>query len=211
MNKELHPTVKDLVSAVAGSIARKFKGWVERDDLKQELYLWFIGRQDQYTEQLNEENKEKREHNERRLAYQMRRIAEKYARREKARKAGYHITDEVFYDTATIARLMPSILQSVIEGTVLEQAQDLINDGQPRKQPAPSEGGNLLAILIDVKKSYLKLEEEDKVILRMRYYDNNTLQEIAQYLEVAVSTADRRCTSALRRLQDKLGGDTPWA
>jgi len=211
MNKELHPTVKDLVSAVAGSIARKFKGWVERDDLKQELYLWFIGRQDQYTDQLNEENKEKREHNERRLAYQMRRIAEKYARREKARKAGYHITDEVFYDTATIARLMPSILQSVIEGTVLEQAQDLINDGQPRKQPAPSEGGNLLAILIDVKKSYLKLEGEDKVILRMRYYDNNTLQEIAQYLEVAVSTADRRCTSALRRLQDKLGGDTPWA
>jgi RNA polymerase sigma factor (sigma-70 family) len=211
MNKELHPTVKDLVSAVAGSIARRFKGWVERDDLKQELYLWFIGRQDQYTDQLNEENKEKREHNERRLAYQMRRIAEKYARREKARKAGYHITDEVFYDTATIARLMPSILQSVIEGTVLEQAQDLINDGQPRKQPAPSEGGNLLAILIDVKKSYLKLEEEDKVILRMRYYDNNTLQEISQYLEVAVSTADRRCTSALRRLQDKLGGDTPWA
>jgi len=211
MNKELHPTVKDLVSAVAGSIARKFKGWVERDDLKQELYLWFIGRQDQYTDQLNEENKEKREHNERRLAYQMRRIAEKYARREKARKAGYHITDEVFYDTATIARLMPSILQSVIEGTVLEQAQDLINDGQPRKQPAPSEGGNLLAILIDVKKSYLKLEEEDKTILRMRYYDNNTLQEISQYLEVAVSTADRRCTSALRRLQDKLGGDTPWA
>jgi RNA polymerase sigma factor (sigma-70 family) len=211
MTKELHPTVKDLVSAVAGSIARRFKGWVERDDLKQELYLWFIGRQDQYTDQLNEENKEKREHNERRLAYQMRRIAEKYARKEKARKAGYHITDEVFYDTATIARLMPSILQSVIEGTVLEQAQDLINDGQPRKQPAPSEGGNLLAILIDVKKSYLKLKEEDKTILRMRYYDNNTLQEIAQYLEVAVSTADRRCTSALRRLQDKLGGDTPWA
>ena len=211
MNKELHPTVKDLVSAVAGSIARRFKGWVERDDLKQELYLWFIGRQDQYTDQLNEENKEKREHNERRLAYQMRRIAEKYARKEKARKAGYHITDEVFYDTATIARLMPSILQSVIEGTVLEQAQDLINDGQPRKQPAPSEGGNLLAILIDVKRSYLKLNEDDKVLLRMRYYDNVTLQEIAQYLECATSTADRRCTSALRRLQDQLGGETPWA
>ncbi len=47
---------------------------------------------------------------------------------------------------------------------------------QYRKQPAPSEGGNLLAILIDVKRSYLKLEDEDKIILRMRYYDNNTLQ-----------------------------------
>jgi RNA polymerase sigma factor (sigma-70 family) len=170
-----------------------------------------LGRQSQYLDQLNEENKEKREYSVSRLAFQMRRIAEKYARREKARKAGYQTTDEAFYDTATIAQLMPHILASVIEGTVLEQAQELINDGQPRKQSTPAEGGNLLAILIDVKRSYLKLNEDDKVLLRMRYYDNVTLQEIAQYLECATSTADRRCTSALRRLQDQLGGETPWA
>jgi len=211
MTKELHPILADLVPAVANSITRKFKGWVERDDLKQELYLWVLGRQSQYLDQLNEENKQKREHNVSRLAFQMRRIAEKYARREKARKAGYHPSDEAFYDTATIAQLMPHILASVIEGTVLEQAQELINDGQPRKQSTPAEGGNLLAILIDVKRSYLKLNEDDKVLLRMRYYDNVTLQEIAQYLECATSTADRRCTSALRRLQDLLGGETPWA
>ena len=211
MTKELHPILADLVPAVANSITRKFKGWIERDDLKQELYLWVLGRQSQYLDQLNEENKQKREHNVSRLAFQMRRIAEKYARREKARKAGYQTTDEAFYDTATIAQLMPHILASVIEGTVLEQAQELINDGQPRKQSTPAEGGNLLAILIDVKRSYLKLNEDDKVLLRMRYYDNVTLQEIAQYLECATSTADRRCTSALRRLQDLLGGETPWA
>jgi RNA polymerase sigma factor (sigma-70 family) len=210
MTKELHPILADLVPAVANSIARRFKGWVERDDIKQELYLWVLGRQSQYLDQLNEENKQKREHNVSRLAFQMRRIAEKYARREKARKAGYQTTDEAFYDTATIAQLMPHILASVIEGTVLEQAQELINDGQPRKQSTPAEGGNLLAILIDVKRSYLKLNEDDKVLLRMRYYDNVTLQEIAQYLECATSTADRRCTSALRRLQDQLGGETPW-
>ena len=210
MTKELHPTVKDLVSAVAGSIARRFKGWVERDDLKQELYLWFIGRQDQYTDQLNEENKEKREHNERRLAYQMRRIAEKYARKEKARKAGYKTTDEAFYDTTTIAQLIPFVISSVVDGTVLEQAQEMINDGTPRKQSTPAEGGNLLAILIDIKKAYLKLEQEDKTILQMRYHDSFTLQQIAQYLECATSTADRRCISALRRLQDRLGGQTPW-
>ena len=211
MTKELHPILADLVPAVANSIARRFKGWVERDDVKQELYLWVLGRQSQYLDQLNEENKEKREYSVSRLAFQMRRIAEKYARREKARKAGYQTTDEAFYDTATIAQLMPHILASVIEGTVLEQAQELINDGQPRKQSTPAEGGNLLAILIDVKRSYLKLNEDDKVLLRMRYYDNVTLQEIAQYLECATSTADRRCTSALRRLQDQLGGETPWA
>lgn len=211
MTRELHPTIVDLVPVVAGSITRKFNGWVEKDDIKQELYLWALNRQDQYFDQLNEENKARREHNEARIAFQMRRAAERYARREKARKAGYQTTDEAFYDTATIAQLMPHILASVIEGTVLEQAQELINDGQPRKQSTPAEGGNLLAILIDIKRAYLKLQVDDKVLLRMRYYDNATLQEIAQFLECAVSTADRRCTSALRRLQDLLGGDTPWA
>jgi DNA-directed RNA polymerase specialized sigma24 family protein len=210
MTKELHPTISDLVIAVSKVITRKFKGWVDKDDVRQELYLWALSRQSQYFDQLNEENKERREHNERRVAFQMQRVAERYARKEKARKAGYQTTDEAFYDTATIAQLMPHILASVIEGTVLEQAQEIINDGQPRKQSTPAEGGNLLAILIDIKRSYLKLDKDDQALLRMRYYDNITLQEISQFLECAVSTADRRCTSALRRLQDKLGGDTPW-
>jgi RNA polymerase sigma factor (sigma-70 family) len=210
MTPELHPTFKDLVPSVANVIVRKFKGWVDREDVKQECYLWAIGRGQQFTDLLNEENPNKREQNEKRIAYQMRRVAERYARREKASKAGYHISDEAFYDTATIAQLIPFVIASVIDGTVLEQAQEMINDGTPRKQSTPAEGGNLLAILIDIKKCYLKLEQEDKTILQMRYHDNLTLQQIAQYLECATSTADRRCTSALRRLQDKLGGNTPW-
>ena len=87
----------------------------------------------------------------------------------------------------------------------------MINDGTPRKQSTPAEGGNLLAILIDIKRAYLKLNQEDKTILQMRYYDNYTLQQVAQYLECATSTADRRTVSALRRLQDRLGGETPYA
>jgi len=45
----------------------------------------------------------------------------------------------------------------------------------------------------------------------MRYHDGFTLNQVAQYLECATSTADRRSTSALRRLQNKLGGETPWS
>jgi DNA-directed RNA polymerase specialized sigma24 family protein len=87
----------------------------------------------------------------------------------------------------------------------------MINDGQPRKQSAPAEGGNLLATLIDIKKAYLKLEKEDQVILRMRYHEAATLHQLAQYLECAVSSADRRATSSMRRLQQALGGESPWA
>ena len=210
MTPELHPTLYDLVPSVSFVIARKFKGWIDPEDIKQECYLWAIGRGQQFTDLLNEPDLKKREHNEKRIVYQMRRVAERYARKEKARKAGYKVGDEAFYDTTIIAQLIPFVIASIVNGTVLEQAQEMINDGTPRKQSTPAEGGNLLAILIDIKKAYLKLEQEDKTILQMRYYDSYTLQQVAQYLECATSTADRRCTSALRRLQDRLGGQSPW-
>lgn len=211
MSPELHPTLYQLVPSVTYVIVRKFKGWVDTEDIRQELYLWAIGRGQQFTDLLNEPNFEKREQNERRIAYQMRRVAERYARREKARKAGYRVGDEAFYDTTLIAQLIPFVIASIVNGTVLEQAQEMINDGTPRRQSTPAEGGNLLAILIDIKKAYLKLDQEDKTILQMRYHDGFTLNQVAQYLECATSTADRRSTSALRRLQNKLGGETPWS
>lgn len=210
MTPELHPTLYQLVPSVSYLIAKKFKGWVERQDIKQECYLWAIGRSEQFNQLLSEPDLAKREQNERRIAYQMRRMAERFARKEKARKSGYQTSDEAFYDTSTIAQLIPFVIASVVEGTVLEQAQEMLNDGSPRKQSTPAEGGNLLAILIDIKRAYLKIEQEDKTILQMRYHDNFTLQQIAQYLECSVSTADRRSNSALRRLQNKLGGDSPW-
>jgi DNA-directed RNA polymerase specialized sigma24 family protein len=101
-------------------------------------------------------------------------------------------------------------LPSVVDNTVLEQAQNLINDGQPRKQSAPAEGGNLLATLIDIKKAYLKLEITDKDILIKRYHENLTLEAMAEYLGCAVSTADRRCQASLRKLQNNVGGESPY-
>jgi len=156
------------------------------------------------------ENTVQRVINEKRMAWQMKRHAERYARREKATRSGYKLTDEAFYDTVVIAQLLPHVIASVVDNTVLEQAQNLINDGQPKKQSAPAEGGNLLATLIDIKKAYLKLDVMDKDILIKRYHENLTLQELATYLECATSTADRRCQNSLRRLQNNLGGESPY-
>jgi len=86
----------------------------------------------------------------------------------------------------------------------------MIRDGQPRGSSSPAEGGNLLASLIDIKKAYLELDEKDQAVLRMRHYENATLQQISAFLECAISTADRRCTTSLRRLQEGLGGETPF-
>lgn len=207
---EIHPSIYDIAPSVAAVVHKRFNQWVEREDVLQECYSWAISRTGWIKNELSVEDTKQRIHNEKRVAWQMLRNAERYCRKEKATKSGYNITDEAYYESATLGQLLPFVIASVVDGTVLEQAQEMIRDGQPKGSSSPSEGGNLLAALLDIKKCFIQLEEYDKKILTYRYYDNFTLAQVAQVLECAVSTADRRVTNSLRKLQDKLGGVSPY-
>lgn len=210
MTNRIHPSLEDLIPSVVNTIHRRFRQWVERADLMQEAWAFVLSKADQFNATLDEENETFRKWNEKKIAWQIRRNLERYARKEKAAKSGYKINDEIYYDTITIAQLLPFVIKSAMNDTALEQSQVLINDGQPRKPSAPAEGGNLLAMLVDIKQAYEKLDKEDQEILRLRYHEAVTLQHLAEYLECAVSTADRRCNNALRALQNNLGGDSPY-
>lgn len=210
MTNKLHPSLDDLVPSVVTTIHRRFRAYTERGDLLQEAWAFVLSRAEHFNEVLSEENEVQRKWNEKKIAWQIRRALERYARKEKASKSGYQLNDEAYYDTVTIAQLLPFVIKSFISDTALEQSQVLINDGTPRKPSAPAEGGNLLAMLVDIKKAYEKLDKYDQDILRLRYHDNLTLQIISEYLECAISTVDRRCTQALRKLQNNIGGDSPW-
>jgi RNA polymerase sigma factor (sigma-70 family) len=210
MTNQLHPILDDLVPSVVTTIHRRFRAYTERGDLLQEAWAFVLSRAEHFNEVLSDENEVQRKWNEKKVAWQIRRNLERYARKEKATKSGYQINDEAYYDTVTIAQLLPFVIKSFINNTSLEQSQVLVNDGTPRKPSAPAEGGNLLAMLVDIKKAYEKLEKYDQDILRLRYHDNLTLQLISEYLECAISTVDRKCTQALRKLQNNIGGDSPW-
>ena len=210
MTNKLHPSLDDLVPSVVTTIHRRFRAYTERGDLLQEAWAFVLSRAEHFNEVLSEENEVQRKWNEKKIAWQIRRSLERYARKEKASKSGYQLNDEAYYDTVTIAQLLPFVIKSFISETALEQSQILINDGTPKKPSAPAEGGNLLAMLVDIKKAYEKLDKYDQDILRLRYHDNLTLQIISEYLECAISTVDRRCTQALRKLQNNVGGESPW-
>jgi RNA polymerase sigma factor (sigma-70 family) len=210
VTNKLHPSLDDLVPSVVTTIHRRFRAYTERGDLLQEAWAFVLSRAEHFNEVLSEENEVQRKWNEKKIAWQIRRSLERYARKEKASKSGYQLNDEAYYDTVTIAQLLPFVIKSFISETALEQSQILINDGTPKKPSAPAEGGNLLAMLVDIKKAYEKLDKYDQDILRLRYHDNLTLQIISEYLECAISTVDRRCTQALRKLQNNIGGESPW-
>jgi hypothetical protein len=149
---ELHPIIYELAPSVAYAVHRRYKHWVEREDVTQECIAWGVTRNAYITEQMSVEDPKQLEYNQSRIAWQMKRAVERYARKEKANKSGYQINDEVYYQTFTLGQLLPFVITSIIDGTVLEQMQEMINDGQPRGSSSPSEGGNLLASLIDIKK-----------------------------------------------------------
>ena len=207
---EPHPAINDIVPSVVTLVHRRYRKYVDRNDLTQEAYAWVMTRISYFNGLLVEENESVRLANQRRIGWQMKRAIERYARKEKAAKSGYQPNDETFYDVVTIAQLLPYVIASVVNETAIEQAQNLVNDGTPRKPAAPAEGGNLLATLIDIKKAYESLDEDDKNILRLRYHENYTLQQLSEATECAVSTADRRCTNALRKILNFIGGESPY-
>jgi RNA polymerase sigma factor (sigma-70 family) len=207
---ELHPALDDIIASVVTVTYRRYRTYTERGDIKQEAYAFAYSKSAQFNEALSVDNEIQRGFNEKRIAWQIKRALERYCRKEKASKSGYQPNDEAFYDSVTIAQLLPHVIASIMNDTALEQAQNLINDGTPRKPSAPAEGGNLLAILIDIKKAYQLLDKEDQDILRLRYNDNITLQQLAEYLECSTSTADRRTSSAIRKLNNNIGGESPY-
>jgi hypothetical protein len=187
----IDPVIYDIAPGVTRAIHNRYKAYVEREDVLQECLSWALTRHSWIAEQLLEAtDPDKRKHAESRIAWQMRRAA--------------------YYQGYTLGQLLPYVIASVVDNTVLEQIQDMIQDGLPRGSSSPSEGGNLLANLIDIKIGYTKLEAEDKILLRVRYLDSFTLQQIANHYQCSVSTADRRIDGAMRRLQDLLGGVSPF-
>jgi RNA polymerase sigma factor (sigma-70 family) len=207
---EPNPILNDIVPSVVSLVHRRYRKYVDRNDLTQESYAWLMTRVSYFNELLEEENESIRLANQRRIGWQMKRAIERYARKEKATRSGYQTNDESFYDVITIAQLLPYVIASVVNDTAIEQAQNLVNDGTPRKPAAPAEGGNLLATLIDIKKSYELLDEDEKNILLLRYHKNYTLQQLSESLECAISTADRRCSNALRKILNFMGGESPY-
>jgi DNA-directed RNA polymerase specialized sigma24 family protein len=201
--------IYEMVPPIASSVARRYRAFVEPDDVMQECYKWAISRTAYMNEQLNPEHPEY-EHNVSRVSWQMRRAAERYARREKAVKSGYQPSDEAYYESATLGQLLPFVIASIVDGTVLEQAQEMMQDGQPRGSSSPAEGGNLLATLLDIKRCYLLLDKDEQTLLVYRHHSNLTLAQMAEILGCANSTADRRCNKAMRNLIRLLGGESPF-
>jgi hypothetical protein len=149
----------NLVQTLATEYARKYT-MVERNDIAQELWVWFVVHPRKYKEwsELKQKDQDKL------IAKSLRNAALKFCEKEKAKRVGYDMSDLYYYDTSVIEVFLPSIIGESYE--IPTKIKDL---GGTIKTSEISDGNNWLSLRSDILSAYNKLSEAKQNILRLRF------------------------------------------
>ena len=127
-----------------------------------------------------------------------------------ARSGRQRVSDTTFQICITmmadvVEALLPAVLRNEYGVT------HKLNLGRPGRPSAPSEGGNLSVMMMEIDSAYWKLSKEDRKILFFRYAESMDYKEISNYLSLGSDDAARmRGNRAVKRLVNKLGGYRPF-
>ena len=195
--------VHDICAAVAVSVAKRYRRYVEVPDLRQELLTWAWRKRDKVGEYLDREPGSARRQGEAALMKALSRVAERYCRRQKADAVGYKTRDEYFYN-----RVLLEDLIAVESGGMASLAGQ--TDERVRGTQDPSEGGNTQAMLADLQKALAQLEPDTYALVMMAYGDAVPTKVLAETFDVTRQAIEQRLDRAMSKLLQLLGGESPW-
>jgi len=188
-----------VVDAVASEYHLKFK--IDIQDIKQNLYQWFVEHPNKLDtwEAIGEKDAKN-------LIYRsLRNQALDYCQAWKAKTGGYETSDLFFYQADMIEALLPSVLRGEIN------LAHKLNLGGTARPSAPSEGGNMMAMMIEIDAGFWKLGKEDRKLLFLRYSESMDFQAIADEMALpSEDTARMRNKRAIKKLINKVGGFKPF-
>jgi len=188
----------NLVASISYEFARKYH-MVEVDDIRQELWVWFLEHPNKIVvwEKLDGKQAVKL------IARSLRNAAKDYCQKEKARFAGYRVEDNYYYDRQVLELLLPAVLRGDVS------APSMTDLGFTANKKVLSEGGNWFAMTADIERALQKLKHDQMSIIYLRFgdgCDNNTL---AKELTISEDAARMRVNRAINNLLNFLGGSKP--
>jgi len=191
-----------LISVASRTVARRFQGFVTPEDVKQECYVWCMRRHDKVAQWLDVDQSDRQavKAGANQFITTMYRVAEVYARGERAIILGYRIEDEWFANTGVIAELLPIVLAGGYDGYEAPEG-----DGS-RSRRDPAEGNSKLAQLADVTAAW---QAHPDPLLERLYGTSATRDQIADEWEISRPTLKDRERKALKKMVDFLGGESP--
>jgi len=190
-----------MVETLASEYLRKYS-MLEREDITQEIWLWFVSHPNKYKEWSALEAKDR----DKLIAKSLRNAALKYCEKEKARKSGYDASDLYYYDASVIEAFLPSIIAGTYSIPV--SIQDLnakFGTGND------AEGNNWLALRSDISAAFDKLTEAKQNVLRLRFsIDSPDWSLLAKDMDSTPDGARMKVQRAIASLIRHLGGWRPF-
>jgi hypothetical protein len=191
----------DMVQTLASEYYRKYS-MLERDDIAQELWVWFVSHARKYKEWSELEAKDR----DKLIAKSLRNAALKYCEREKARKSGYDSSDLYYYDASVVEAFLPSIIAGTYSIPI--SIQDLnakFGSGNV------SDGNNWLALRSDIAKAFERLSDAKQNILRLRFsIDSPDWTLLSKDMDSTPDGARMKVQRAVNSLIKNLGGWRPY-
>ena len=190
-----------LVQQLAVEYAKRYT-MLERDDIGQELWVWFVGHPRKYKEWSALEQKDR----DKLIAKSLRNAALKFCEREKARKIGYDTSDLYYYDISVVEAFLPSIIGETYE--IPTKIQDL---NAKFGSGVASDGNNWLSLRSDIASAFYKLSEQKQNILRLRFsVDSPDWTVLSKEMDSTPDGARMKVQRALNSLVKHLGGWKPY-
>ncbi len=191
----------ELVQQLSAEYARRYS-MIERDDIRQELWLWFVAHPRKYKEWSDLEQKDR----DKLIAKSLRNAALKYCEKEKARKSGYDASDLYYYDVSVVEAFLPSIIAGTYAIPV--SIQDL---NAKFGSGSLSEGNNWLTLRSDIMGAFEKLSDAKQNILRLRFsIDSPDWSLLAKDMDSTPDGARMKVQRAMNSLVKNLGGWRPY-
>lgn len=197
-------TVQDydgMVRQVASEYHKKYR-MVEREDIAQELWIWFATHPRKMAEWSSEDEKDRTKL----IAKSLRNAAYDFCLREKARVEGYNPDDVFFYRKEFIKMLLPAIIAD--DWARIENA--LTMGGKAPK--AMAEANDWMAYSADIKFALSRLEDKDRQLVEEFYghdIDGATLHEQILPEKSTARAAMMQANRALNKMVRSLGGFAP--
>lgn len=202
-----YETLNRLISQAVRPIHRRYRGYVDFDDLKQDCFEWCWRRRRKVEEYLYRDE-DGRASGEAALRLALRRRAERAARRSKAQAVGYLHTDEYFYTRAQVEDLLSFYFD--------EDWSDKLShneDTERRGRQDPAEGGNVMALMADIDRGFKSLLPSDQTLLIQLYKRPTSTPEALAGKDgehPSPRTIRRWRDQAVDRIIVELGGPSPW-
>jgi len=190
-----------LVQQLAAEYAKRYT-MLERDDIGQELWVWFVSHPRKYKEWSALEQKDR----DKLIAKSLRNAALKFCEYQKARKIGYDVSDLYYYDVSVVEAFLPSIIGETYE--IPTKIQDL---NAKFGSGAASDGNNWLSLRSDIASAFYKLSEQKQNILTLRFsVDSPDWTMLSKEMESTPDGARMKVQRALNSLVKHLGGWKPY-